>query len=187
MAEDGGFEPPRACTQHAFQLRVPVSKGVGLRLFVQVRTGEPTWADAIRRRRTWRNCNRNCNRSGACSPPCTPSELPSDREGPFQADFSWSRRSRIQERTRVDAGRCFASATRCTRACSSALSRTECTLDRNLFGRVGTTPDGNGTSLVCSDCSRSAGGGRPVLDQWSGSSVTPPKLNVRSASLRAMR
>ena len=39
----------------------------------------------------------------------------------------------------MDAGRCFASATRCTRACSSALSRTEYTLDRNLFGRVGTT------------------------------------------------
>ncbi len=33
----------------------------------------------------------------------------------------------------MDAGRCFASATRCTRACSSALSRTEHTLDRNLF------------------------------------------------------
>jgi len=29
MAEDGGFEPPRACTQHAFQLRSPLSEGVG--------------------------------------------------------------------------------------------------------------------------------------------------------------
>lgn len=54
----------------------------------------------------------------------------------------------------MEAGRCFASATRCTRACSSALSRTEYTLDRSLFGRVGTTPGGNGASLVCSDSSR---------------------------------
>ena len=54
----------------------------------------------------------------------------------------------------MDAGRCFASATRCTRACYSALSRTEYTLDRNLFGRVGATPGGNGASLFCSDSTR---------------------------------
>ena len=39
MAEDGGFEPPRACTQHAFQLRVPVFVGVGRRPSVQVTAG----------------------------------------------------------------------------------------------------------------------------------------------------
>lgn len=41
------------------------------------------------------------------------------------AGRSRSRRSRIQARTRVDAGRCCASATRSTASCSSALSRTE--------------------------------------------------------------
>ena len=69
MAEDGGFEPPRACTQHAFQLRVPVSVGVGRRPSAQVNTGRPTRTDAPRRPRTRRNCNRNCNRSGAVVAP----------------------------------------------------------------------------------------------------------------------
>ena len=69
MAEDGGFEPPRACTQHAFQLRVPVFTGVDQRPSAQVNTGRPTRTDAPRRPRTRRNCNRNCNRSGAVVAP----------------------------------------------------------------------------------------------------------------------
>ena len=59
MAEDGGFEPPRACTQHAFQLGSPVSADVGVRLSVQVIGGGPAPIDAHPRSRTSRNCYRN--------------------------------------------------------------------------------------------------------------------------------
>ena len=70
MAKDGGFEPPRACTQHAFQLRVPVFKRVARRLSVQATAGGSTTNDRDRRRRTRGNCNRNCNRGrGRCDAP----------------------------------------------------------------------------------------------------------------------
>lgn len=70
-----------------------------------------------------------------------------------QAGRSWLSCSRIQDLTNVDAGRCLASATCWTSACSAGLSRTEYTCDRFRFGRVYVAPSGSGASLARSDSS----------------------------------
>jgi len=67
-------------------------------------------------------------------------------------DCSRSRRSRIQDRTSVEGGRCLDSASFWIWSSSWSLRRTEYTLER--FGRVPRAPSGYASSLVFSDSCR---------------------------------